>query len=150
VKHRLTADSVIERTGRVIRLVTELDPQTRRAQLLVSVSNPFRSDDDRLPLLPGAFVEVEIVGRGLIDVFRLPRSALFNGDSVWIVNEKLTLERRTVRVQWRDAEYVFVGGRLAAGEKYVTTRLSGPINGMTVRIVAEAQPATSEVVADEH
>ena len=39
-------------------LVGQLDPQTRTAQLVVSIKDPFTLEGMGMPLLPGAFVEV--------------------------------------------------------------------------------------------
>ncbi|MEM6797711.1 MAG: efflux RND transporter periplasmic adaptor subunit, partial [Acidobacteriota bacterium] len=71
--------------GRVERLEGEVDPRTRQVHLVVRVDDPF--DGDGPPLLPGTFVDVEIEGRALENVLKIPRHALRPGDVVWTVKD---------------------------------------------------------------
>lgn len=123
----------IEREGEVLRLAGQLDPQTRRAQLLVGVDNPLQGKDGDLPLLPGAYVDVAIDGRDLNDVFVIPRSAVRKGQEVWVVDGQNALAPRAVAIQWGTEQDVFVTGQLAAGEKLVVSPLSLPIVGQKVQ-----------------
>lgn len=73
------------RVGTVERLMTELEPQGRMAQLLVTVKDPIGLEAppaERRPLILGAYVRVEIQGKTLPDVVRVPRAALHDGDRV--------------------------------------------------------------------
>jgi RND family efflux transporter MFP subunit len=139
VRQDLGNAGVIEREGSVLRLAGQLDPQTRTAQVIVAVPNPLDGDDGQLPLLVGAFVEVEITGRVLSDVYAIPREALVDGDQVWIVDGAGTLQRRAVQLAWRwdNGGAVFVGEGLVPDDRVVTTPLALPIAGQKVRIVEE-------------
>ena len=132
VRQRLGAGRVVERSGRVSHRVEELDPGTRRAQVLVQVNDPMALDDD-LPLLPGAFVEAAIVGRPVTDAIRIPRSAVYDGATVWVVDGGLTLERRTIVPLWSDAEHVYVREGVQPGDEIVVSRLARPIEGTSVQ-----------------
>ncbi len=131
VRQRLSDGAVIEREGRVIRLVEELDPQTRRAQLLVSVKKPLEGGESGLPLLPGAYVEVEIAGREVGGVAEVPAVSVYNGDTIWVVRDS-KLERRDVQVRFANGDSVFISGELEEGLQLVTSPLSNPIDGMPV------------------
>jgi RND family efflux transporter MFP subunit len=132
VRQRLGAGRVVERSGRVSHRVEELDPGTRRAQVLVQVNDPMALDDD-LPLLPGAFVEAAIVGRPVTDAIRIPRSAVYDGATVWVVDGGLTLERRTIVPLWSDTEHVYVREGIQPGDEIVVSRLARPIEGTSVQ-----------------
>ncbi len=132
VRQRVGAGRVVERAGRVSHRVEELDPGTRRAQVLVQIDDPMALDDD-LPLLPGAFVDAAIVGRPVPDVIRIPRSAVYDGVSVWVVDGGSSLGRRTIVPLWSDAEHVFVRDGIEPGDEIVVSSLARPIEGTRVQ-----------------
>lgn len=123
-----------EWTGRVTRMEADVDPASRMARVVVEVDDPYRAG--RPPLLPGSFVEVAIEGGSMADVAPVPRHAVHEGDTVWVVSDG-RLEIRPVEVLRRDRETVYVGDGLAAGERIVVSPLDAVTDGMKVR-VAEA------------
>ena len=138
----------IVREGRVLRLAGALDPQTRTAQVLIEVAHPLDPADGGLPLLPGAYVDVEIAGRTLPNSVEVPRQALYGGHDVWVVTEEDTLTRRAVEIAWRHQDAVILDGGLVTGDRVVVSPLSLPIDGMLVRIRAtDGNTASNEEVA---
>lgn len=131
VTQRLSDGSTIVREGRVIRLVEELDAQTRRAQVLVAVAKPLAIEEGQLPLLAGAYVEVQITGREVGGVAEVPAASVYGGNTIWVVNDS-KLERRQVQIRFVDGETVFISGELEDGLELVTSPLSNPIDGMPV------------------
>ncbi|MFT5683086.1 MAG: RND family efflux transporter MFP subunit [Myxococcota bacterium] len=130
---QLGADQ-LTRSGEVLRLAGQLDAQSRTATLIVAVEDPLNlqaGTDPGLPMLPGAFVDVVIEGRGMMDTVTIPRVALQNGDHVWISQDG-RLARRDVTVGWRNGDSIVLTGGLSAGEQVITTSLSFPIEGMSV------------------
>ncbi len=121
-------------TGRVTGLVGQLDQQTRTAQLIVSIPEPLSGER---PLLPGAFVDVELVGRPIGTAARVPRVALTGGDTVWLARDG-KLARATVEVGWRADEEVYVVSGLSDGDQVILSPLSLPIEGQGV--VARTAP----------
>ncbi|HUV76680.1 MAG TPA: efflux RND transporter periplasmic adaptor subunit [Desulfobacterales bacterium] len=126
-----------ECSGTVIRLMGDLATEGRMARILVEVSDPLgfnSSNQDRTPLLIGEYVRVKILGRRLDNVFQIPRSALKDNSSIWIVGENQTLEIRKVRPVWRDADVVLLQDGLKPGEQLIVSDLPAPVEGMTVRV----------------
>ena len=121
----------IRREGRVSGLGGQLEATTRTANLFVTIPDPLGGDG--LPMMPGAFVEVEIEGRPLPGAAAVPRDALVDGDAVWVVTPGDTLSRRTVRVAWRDSDVVYVTSGLAEGDRLVVMPPSLPIEGAKVK-----------------
>lgn len=119
------------RTGRVIRLLPDLDSAGRMARLLVEVERPFDAGPG-LPLLLGAYVNVEIEGTRVEDVFRLPRAALRDGSVAWLMGGDDRLEIRPVEVLWTEEAEVLVRG-LQAGDRVVTGSIALPMAGMKLR-----------------
>lgn len=142
-----TLGAPIERTGRVVRLMGDLDPAGRMARVLVAIDDPLGlgltttpSPDartDQLPLLVGAYVDVEIDGDDLADVIAVPRDAVRGGDTVYVfVDGQLVI--RPIDVIWRRRDAMLVGGGLRPGERVIVSPISGAVAGMKLR--AEAPP----------
>ena len=124
------------RLGTVKRLMADLEPQGRMAMLLVSVKDPLDTKaalGQRHPLLLGSYVRVEINGRSLPNVVRVPRTALRDGKCVWIMKPDHTLEIRSVHVEWNGDEYVLVSDGLLDGELLITSDLAAPVEGVSLR-----------------
>jgi RND family efflux transporter MFP subunit len=118
----------IVRTGQVTGVSGQLDPQTRTAQLVITVPDPMSGE---APLLPGSFVEVEVVGKTLPNAVSVPRVALSGADRVWVVRDDRLVASR-VDIGWRSADEVFVTAGLEAGDQVLVTPISLPVEGMLV------------------
>ncbi len=126
------------RAGEVIQLLGELDPETRTAQVLISVDDPFGGGG--VPLLPGAFVNVTLEGAILEPVFEVPRQALVDGDAVWLADGDDRLARREIEVGWRTERSLYVTSGLFPGDRIVTTPLSLPVEGMALSVKLQTAP----------
>lgn len=124
-----------QREGRILRLRGDLEDQGRLARVLVSLPRPLETSP--APILLGEYVRLDIEGKRLDQVVRLPRYALRENDTVWAVQND-TLDIRTVAVAWRDTETVLVAGGLAAGDVIVTSELATPIQGMPLTLAPDA------------
>ena len=135
-----TGHSVV-RSTRVHRLVGKLDPQTRTASLTLLVDDP--QGGPGLPLMPGAYVNVDIEGTDVESAVPVPRSAIYEGGLVWLVGADDRLQRRAVEIGFRSADDIYVTSGLEDGERLVTSPLSMPIEGMKVRVAGAASAAAS-------
>ncbi len=149
VLQRLGRRGQVEREGRVIRLINQLDAESRTAQVLVEVKRPLDPPPGELPLLPGAFVEVEFSGREIPGVVPVPRLAVFEGRHVWVVNASSQLERRELSIAWGDDARVYATEGLADGDRVVVTAPSLALEGMEVASEAADGPPQVSAVARE-
>ena len=142
-----------ECNGRVIRLMGDLATEGRMARILVEVADPLglkTSKKDRAPLLIGEYVRVKILGRKLDGVFQIPRTALRDNSSVWIMKENNILEIRKVHPVWRDADVVLLKDDLKPGEQLIVSDLAAPVEGMTVRVdTSKSEMKNDEVVKEK-
>jgi multidrug efflux system membrane fusion protein len=144
VVHELQPTKRIERKGQVLKLQGQLDALNRTAKLLIGIDKPYDTNGQELPLLPGAYVKVSIHGRLLHDVYRVPRTAVFNDDSVWEVDQKNRLKRNTVKTVWRARDWVVISEGLVDGARVVTSPLSLPIPGMFVSAQLRSSQPTKD------
>ena len=138
VVQEVSADTRIELPGRLLRLLGDLDPVGRMARVLVEIEEPLglkdKKNPDRLPLMLGAYVRVEIEGRRAEEVFRVPRTAIREGDQVWIANEEDRLEVRPVEVFWRSKDTVLIRNGLREGDRVIANSIPLPIPNMKLRV----------------
>lgn len=130
-------DELISTYGKVNRLLGELDNIGRMAKLVISIQDPlgnFSESSDQFPFLLGTFVTVKIIGKKLQDVYEIPRRALREGDSVWVVDSEERLSFKKVSVQHKSEDFVVISDGLQDGDKVVLSEISFPYNGMKVRI----------------
>jgi hypothetical protein len=138
----------IERLGLAARIIGELDPAGRMAQLLVGIRDPYGDTLEPrpegvsgLPLLLGAYVNVELEGGVLRNVIELPREALRDGNSVWVFGKDATLQVRKVDIARRGRSNVLVRSGIEAGERVITSNLASPVAGMELRVAEADEPA---------
>ena len=125
------------RTGRVLRLLGELEPGGLLTQVLVGVEDPFAlrpENRGRPQVLMGALVSAHIHGRTLDGVFPIARSHLRDNDTVWLMSGDDTLEIRPVQIVFRSPTHVYVNSGLAENERLVMTDIAAPVAGMPLRV----------------
>jgi len=150
--------SAVVREGRVLRLLGDLEPSGQMARVLVAIDNPLDlptapigagasqppMDVGPRCLLLGCYVRVEIDAGTADGVYAIPRSAVREGDRLWLVDADGKLVFRDANVLWRLRDEVLVRCEIADGERLVVSRLSSPLPGVTVRVhdPAASAPAT--------
>ena len=146
IVQRLGGESTIERSGRVVRALDQLDPLGRMARLLVEVDDPLGLAEGAggNPIRIGAYVEVAIEGKVFNEGTTIPRDAVRDGGKLWVVSQDSTLDVRPVEIQWKERDRVVVGTGLVEGDQVVISAMTAPSDGMAVRVAedvtAEAKP----------
>jgi RND family efflux transporter MFP subunit len=123
--------------GRVSRSLGVIDPVSRMARLVVEVSDPYNlrgsRPADQPALAMGMFVEVNFLGEPLTGVIAIPRRAVHENNTVWLMDEDNTLRMRRIEVLRMEQNQVLVREGVVAGERLVLTKLSGAVEGMPLR-----------------
>lgn len=132
ISQRLAEGSPIQREGRVLRLVGQLEAQTRNAQLLVAIDGAMEPDDSGSILLPGAYVSVTLYGREITDGFRIPRTALRNNEQVWSIEDSRLASKR-ITIHGGDQESIIFTSDFADGTSIITSSIALPVEGMLVK-----------------
>lgn len=131
---------IIIRQGNVIRLLGTLDPQGRMARVLVGIKDPLslkKENQDKPPLLIDTYVQVQIQGSILKDVFVIPRKALREDNRVWVMNKDHELEIRDVTIANRTKDTIVISKGLHDQDKVIISQLPVAIPGMKLRSLEE-------------
>jgi RND family efflux transporter MFP subunit len=134
---RISHRNGYELAGTVIKLLGDLETEGRMARILVEVQDPLGlkiKGKYQLPLLIGEYVRIEIEGRELQNVYRIPRSALRDDSNIWIASDDGRLEIRSVKTLWRDAQTVVLEEGLEPNSRLIVSDLAAPVNGMPVKV----------------
>ena len=120
--------------GRLERVDGVIDPITRMINLIAVFKNDFiETDKPNLPI--GLFVEAQIDGIILNDVFSIPVNSISENNEVYIVNKDNELVSRKLSILKKYSDFVIVKNGLKAGERIVTSKLSTASNGIKVNPV---------------
>jgi multidrug efflux pump subunit AcrA (membrane-fusion protein) len=147
--------AAVVRYGHVVRVMGDLDPEGRMARILVVIDDPLNlqaSDQvqrnnkilnmDGIPtkffigegnILLGSYVQVKIDAGFFDNVYLIPRSALREGDVIWVKDSSDKLHFHDVDVVWRRKNEVLVRTNLNPGDKLILSRLQSPLPGMLVQ-----------------
>ena len=133
------AGRVVEWEGRVVRVESELDATTRQVTAVVQVDDPYgRRDDGAPPLTIGAFVEADLHGEPLRDVYVIPRKAVRAGNEIILIDRpQNTLRRLTVEPLVSNEQHLVVragsAGAPREGDVLCLTPIPFPADGARVQ-----------------
>ncbi len=129
----------VVRSGHVLRIMGDLDPEGRMARLLIVIDDPLNlhsahaSGRTKGKILLGSYVKVIINAGSFNNVFTIPRQALREGDVIWVKDSDDTLQLRQVNVVWRRKDDVLAKIKLKPGEELILSRLQSPLPGIKVK-----------------
>ncbi|MBT8449709.1 MAG: efflux RND transporter periplasmic adaptor subunit [Gammaproteobacteria bacterium] len=123
-------------TGRLIQLISVLDENSRMARALVEVKDPMgltSTSNERIQLIAGSYVEVELKGRSIDNSTKLPVRYLRKRNTVWVAKDN-KLDIRTVTVAFQDDQFAYITAGLEDNEQIIITDISAVRQGVDVRI----------------
>ena len=123
--------------GEVVRSLGEVDPRSRMARLVVRVNDPYGLDngdtENRMNLELGMFVEVLFAGEVLTGVIEIPRTALRENSSVWVMDNDQKLRVKHVEIARLEKQSALISEGLQNGDMVILTALPGGVDGMKLR-----------------
>jgi multidrug efflux pump subunit AcrA (membrane-fusion protein) len=84
------------------------------------------------------FVNVEIKGKQLNNIIRVPRYAVHNGDTVWLARDG-KLHVQPVKIARHDKGFTYISSGVSDGDVVIISTLDVVIDKMKIRV----QPAES-------
>jgi RND family efflux transporter MFP subunit len=135
----------IEWKGKVIRAEGAVDTRSRQLYVIAQVDDPYGLDQPE-PLKVGLFVEAEIEGMDLEDVYVVPRVALREAAYVLSLTEDNRIRRVAVDPIWSSEEtIVFREPSLSPGSRISLTQMALAIDGMQVQPIPQDAAAEGGV-----
>ena len=114
--------AVIERVG--ARVVSSVGG----VEVFARIKDPLNA----VALRPGAFVQVFVPDKLFKSVFRVPGTALYKGNTAYVIEDERLVER-TVKIVGSVENDLLVEGDLKPGDQVLTTRISTPGIGVRVK-----------------
>lgn len=116
--------------GRIARTDGAIDPATRQIFAIAVVDDPYgKGADNGTPLAMGLFVNATIEGKPYENAIVLPRSALYGRNTVYIIREDNTVEKRTVSLVSSGRDTITIASGVEPGERVITSPLRGASEG---------------------
>lgn len=133
----LSADiggQTIKWNAKVVRTEGIIDEESRVIHAVAQVADPYdKANEGQNVLRFGTFVHARIQGNHGGDLFVIPRHAVRNGTTMWIVMEDNTIQPREVSVVRSDEEFSYIANGINDGDLYCVTPIDRPLPGMKVR-----------------
>jgi multidrug efflux pump subunit AcrA (membrane-fusion protein) len=144
---RWTEDKTGSAWTGILNRVVKFDQQTRTLTVAIRVTadSAMGKGSRALPLVEGMFCMVDIPGRTMQDVYRLPRQAVSFENKIYLVSAEGRLKTVDVTVARIEGEFVFVDQGLNPGDTVILTRLIDPLENALLDIAdtAAAKEPTS-------
>jgi RND family efflux transporter MFP subunit len=123
--------------GHVVRSSGEVDTKTRMMEVIVEVNDPYGLNDNKKSgysaLATGSFVNVQIKGKELKDIFIIPRTAFHDNSTVWIMDKENKLKINKVDALKIERDRIIISKGLVNGDMIIMTNISGAAEGMKLR-----------------
>lgn len=121
-------------SAHIVNVENFLDPQSKQLHLIAEIDQQKHlGTSNQIPLKVGQFVEAQIEGRTMSQVFVIPRSALYQNEAVYL-SEQDRLVKKKVNILWSDEKYAVIQDGLSAGDLLVITPLGNPISGTLLSV----------------
>ncbi len=141
--------------ARLTRVEGAIDSDTRQTVAVAQVDDPFgRRKEGQPPLKIGQFVEAQILGRSLENVFVLPRSAVRAGNEIILITKDDRLKRTRVQPLTGDEKHVVIAadaeGGPHEGDVLCLTPIPFPADGARVLPMIDGQSERPGVATGPH
>ena len=119
--------------AQIVRSEGVVDERSRVTYSVARVVDPYQLHGDGVPLPIGTFVAAKIAASNVVDVIRVPRTAVRGSDQLLFVDDENKIEIRSVDILRSDDKFAYLSGGAVAGERITVTAIDAPTNGMSVR-----------------
>lgn len=128
--------------GKLVRTEAAIDANSNTVQTIIRVQQP--QQPGAVPLPIGLYVEAQISGKQVDDIFVLPRSVIRNNNQVLVVDAENKMFYREVEIYRLEENRVLISGGILPGEYICTSPIQAVVNGMAVQPVVETLGANSQ------
>lgn len=120
--------------GKIVRSEGIVNDASRVVYVVAQVEKPYESGTSHEhPLLFGTFVNAQIQGREAGAVYVVPRHALYNGNTIWVVDDADEIYPRELTIIRSDRNSAYISEGLVEGDLVCITPIDQPLPGMRVK-----------------
>ncbi|MEW6997581.1 efflux RND transporter periplasmic adaptor subunit [Colwelliaceae bacterium BS250] len=152
----------VSRQAKFISVLPELDSRDRQVKLLFAIDNPLAAlNSNNMSKAPAIFINdfinVELQGQALNDVWQIQSNRLQPDNTVWVVDEQSTLQKRSVNIHFKGRQFVYVTADFKEGDKLVAEKPGIASIGLNViirgankkRKLDDDEPSVSQLAASQ-
>lgn len=138
-------NNTYEWDGRVVRASPAMDARTRQISVIARIDNPFskKAGSDAPPIKIGQFLQAEIIGTTLRDVYVIPTTSTRQNREVMLYDEGEVRIQPIEVLAGENDQLVIAQDSIPPQAKLIITPMPSAKSGMKVRIAGEA-PARAE------
>lgn len=123
----------------MLNRVQGFDERTRTLTVAVRLEGPqLNATDAALPLVDGMFCEVDIPGKKVEKVYRVPRKAV-NFDGTLYLSDNSHLRTAKVEIVHEQGNEVLIAEGLKPGDQVITTRLVNPMENSLLETLPDQE-----------
>lgn len=131
--------------GRLSRVSAAMDARTRQISVIARIDEPFKkSSSGSPPVKIGQFLEAEIIGRKLSDVYVIPTRSTRQNKEVMLYDEGAIRIRPITVLATENDLLVVKADSIPPNAKLIVTPMPSAKEGMTVRLVGEKPKRSRE------
>lgn len=120
--------------GTIVRSEGLVNDTSRVVHVVAQVESPYDNTvSHEHTLLFGTFVNARIEGRQAGELYVLPRHAIYDGDTVWVVDDTDEIYPRELTIIRSDRNSAYISEGLDEGELVCITPIDQPLPGMRVK-----------------
>lgn len=127
----LTREGDIIWDAQILRFESSIDRKSRVYYAIATIYDPMNLSHEKEtpPLLPGVFVDLEVFGPKIGNVFKVPAKAMRDDDNIFIYEDEKLITKR-VEVLDRDQDFVTIISGIDEGEYITATPPFSYVPGM--------------------
>ncbi len=126
--------------GKVVRVSSALEEQSRQLSVVARVDNPFSHNSQRPPLKIGEYTTARISGNTIENAIVIPNHTIYQGQYVYLFKDG-QVYRQDVQIEWRGEEKSLINAGLNEGDQVVLTALGQISSGTPAQRSKPTPPA---------
>lgn len=137
--------------AQITRYEGVVDSTSRVHYFIAQINDPYgvlaHSKHDEIRI--GTFVNAKVTGKKVANVIAIPLSAVYSGDTVYLVDNDNRLFIQKVNILRNDANFAYSTDVFPTNKRLILTKLATPISNMKLRIDGELDTSVNVKNATE-
>ena len=134
--------------AKITRYEGVVDSNSRVHYFVAQIVDPYSilSESEHDEIRIGTFVNARVTGKSMANVTAIPLSAIYSGDTVYLVDDNNRLFFHKVNILRSDANFAYSLNEIPADKRLILTKLATPVQNMKLRIDGEQVKAAETLI----